>query len=1416
MKKIRKVTLGTLFLTAFVACLLAELVPTLGIPINLTGNFEDFLQFDPPWSCTTPKYPNPGSAVPLPGVIYYEADDYPLNNAEPLPPAALLPGYVMPTGFHPSRMAYTYDCDTDSLYVGADCSNAGYAIVGCVKQGESVAWDADGDGIVNLISNPLLVPGYSIADEPRPGRSEKYILYVDFDGPGTNPELSYDLLIVLEQTTGGGPLPGPAGTSLGLSLAVFGYNNILLPAWTQGKLKVDAVYHGNTYNGSPITGPDIEFRITGLKDNIPGSNSNGSPINPCKINAIEFWADTDLDQSNEIFLLGPGNDFTKTCDIQMECKKEARILPNGEWQDATLVLQDADLCKPLPNVQIRYRVKNNTPDCSINATVTDVSTCQLPKSCTAVQPNKPDVTGVSFPYTFENLKPGEEAYIICNVSFDTTWCGNEPCSNLMTVTAVPADCCAIGSAECSDSLVIEFPPQIPGSFSCEKKVRLKGSNEWLDTLTLTNECFPITVEYRLRATNTGNTPLNFVINETDFPACATVTCNPALPATFNNVPGGESREVICEVTFQKACAATLCGTTFTNTMTVRATTAACCGLTPVPDTCTDSASIVFPQRRNSNFTCEKSLRKQGSNEWTNSLTLTNECFPLTIEYRLKVTNTGDTTLDLTVNETDWPACAQVQCKEGANNVSLPKTFQNVPPGESREVICTVTFPKACAATLCGTTFTNTMTSSAVLSQSEDGCCTNPPPSPKTCTATLNFPPKRNSNFSCEKKVRKQGTTVWSDTLNLTNECFPFTVEYLLKVTNTGDTTLDLTIDETDWPACAQVQCKEGANNVSLPKTFQDVPPGESREVICMVTFPKACDPALCGTTFTNTMTISAVLSALEDGCCTNPPAAAKTCSASVVFPPVKPSDFTCEAKVRLLGETAWRDQVNLDCNDPNGGFGTVQYKFTVTNTGQTNLDFTINENDFPSCAQVSCTPAIPATFLNVPPGQSREVICNVNFTKACEKDWCGKVFAGEMIATATPSADQCCAQLPNPATCRAVTRVVFPPKLDCRVTTDPPVVLKLPATVKYTFTATNTASYPVNIEINVDWGIPAPIISCDNTLPYVFNNVPPGNSVSVSCDVTFPANFEAPGDCIYFAKMTAKIPGGDCCVAECLQSLSLPCDCNLKQATKGRSLDLTHRPFAGYLGQTEDDPITAAPYVFTFDPGENWSNFVSAAHYPGKTPDGRIIPAPVPYTLLNVTFQKSQPAPVQCADMFPAKTISQQGTNNIRRWWPLMYEPPWTTFTLTVCYKTQEPMNFPTENEGEYRVLHCDVWNWCVGVTVQDLKRLVDLFHQIPAEICEVPLIADENLYLALQEKLDQLQEALDAKDKQGTGTLIGEFEMMVQDACMPMCPPKPFPINNARGEAGAGWIINSDCMPACCKLMADAEYIIYKYINGM
>ena len=217
------------------------------------------------------------------------------------------------------------------------------------------------------------------------------------------------------------------------------------------------------------------------------------------------------------------------------------------------------------------------------------------------------------------------------------------------------------------------------------------------------------------------------------------------------------------------------------------------------------------------------------------------------------------------------------------------------------------------------------------------------------------------------------------------------------------------------------------------------------------------------------------------------------------------------------------------------------------------------------------------------------------------------------------------------------------------------------------------------------------------------------------------------------------------------------------------------RKFAGVNGFTGPDVITAVPGVLSFDPGgSNWSNFVTAAQQ-NK-----------PYTVTNTSLRKVVPEYV-CTTPIGGKSVLQQGYRGIRTWWPLMYELPGTNWTLTISYKLDDAP-YTTEQ---------DIWTWEVDATLDSLEGIIRLFHQLPAGSCQVPLISSETLYNRLLDDIDRLR-SMDPSDP-AMAELFNEFILLVENNCVTVgC-------GECVAELG---IRNTLENPACCKILADADYI--------
>ena len=202
--------------------------------------------------------------------------------------------------------------------------------------------------------------------------------------------------------------------------------------------------------------------------------------------------------------------------------------------------------------------------------------------------------------------------------------------------------------------------------------------------------------------------------------------------------------------------------------------------------------------------------------------------------------------------------------------------------------------------------------------------------------------------------------------------------------------------------------------------------------------------------------------------------------------------------------------------------------------------------------------------------------------------------------------------------------------------------------------------------------------------------------------------------------------------------------------------------------------------------------------------------AGVAYTIKNTTLVKQTPEFVQCNDVFPPHRVTQQGTPNIRLWWPLMYEVPSSTYTLTILYGT--PTLFDDDGPGPNppAYVHVEQWVWHVDATLPSMSNLLELFHELPFGKDEVPLISDEPLYYALQEKIFFANEAYMAGDTATAADYLTDFELEVMDACIPVSPSNPNPTGPGTG------IAQTEENPACCKLLVDVEYILQNTGIGM
>lgn len=233
------------------------------------------------------------------------------------------------------------------------------------------------------------------------------------------------------------------------------------------------------------------------------------------------------------------------------------------------------------------------------------------------------------------------------------------------------------------------------------------------------------------------------------------------------------------------------------------------------------------------------------------------------------------------------------------------------------------------------------------------------------------------------------------------------------------------------------------------------------------------------------------------------------------------------------------------------------------------------------------------------------------------------------------------------------------------------------------------------------------------------------------------------------------------------------------------------RLWSGYT-ETPSPTIAAYPGALIIDPGDHWSNFISAAQ------------ASVTYTVKSVTLTKHNPSSTMCADVYPGAEVTQEGTPNIRLNWPLEYEAPGTTWTLQILYST------PTmwDDDGPTgmnppAVLHVDVWKWELQDDTTHLGCLLNLFHDLGAGTSGTPPISDELLFSSLVSGVNHAKQVEAEGDTPALWSTLNNIELEVMDACALYIPPNPAPSGGATG------ILLTSEYPACCKLIADIEYIL-------
>ncbi|MGI6296660.1 MAG: hypothetical protein ACOX3G_11290 [Armatimonadota bacterium] len=238
--------------------------------------------------------------------------------------------------------------------------------------------------------------------------------------------------------------------------------------------------------------------------------------------------------------------------------------------------------------------------------------------------------------------------------------------------------------------------------------------------------------------------------------------------------------------------------------------------------------------------------------------------------------------------------------------------------------------------------------------------------------------------------------------------------------------------------------------------------------------------------------------------------------------------------------------------------------------------------------------------------------------------------------------------------------------------------------------------------------------------------------------------------------------------------------------------------FKGLSNQPAQQVVEVVPGILAIDPGgteptRGWSNFVSAGKNPGGPPDNT-------WTVINVALQQKTPR-YTCSIPLEGPLYYRQGSDNIRRWWPLMYTLPGTEWVLTISYKTKMWDDDGPAGPNLPSTAHQDVWTWRLETNLDSLQNLIKMFYQIPVGKCKYPLITGKDIYNDLLRRLDRIKSYPDANSPQYIADLY-DFILMVEDCCLTVDCGDCVPMQG---------IQNTMENPACCKILADAEYIFLK-----
>lgn len=213
-----------------------------------------------------------------------------------------------------------------------------------------------------------------------------------------------------------------------------------------------------------------------------------------------------------------------------------------------------------------------------------------------------------------------------------------------------------------------------------------------------------------------------------------------------------------------------------------------------------------------------------------------------------------------------------------------------------------------------------------------------------------------------------------------------------------------------------------------------------------------------------------------------------------------------------------------------------------------------------------------------------------------------------------------------------------------------------------------------------------------------------------------------------------------------------------------------------------DSPVAACvavPGVLVLDSSANWDKYVSDE---AKGVNDLQI-------LRSVSLVKEVPTSEDCTDWNGIGKIYQIASAKIRTWWPVMFDPPGTKWTLTIRWRTPGPSPKYYVEKALFEV----------KVTPDSFRAAIALFETLPFGISEVPLVS-EDIAAELVADVAAIEGFLATPGPQAildAQEAYGELLNDIIDNCNPIPPSSP--------DKDYSGIAQDACYPVCCKLYLDA-----------